>query len=61
METEKVSSRYATIHDWQEDWRIKASEAAQLVAEAEQQKKAIDEAMKRAKGDMTVLLRDIKD
>ena len=62
METEKVSCNHATIHDlFGVPGKIEAREAAQLRAEAQEQKKAIDEALKRAKGDMTVLLRDIKD
>jgi hypothetical protein len=58
---EKVSCNFATIHDWFQEWQIKVRKAAQSSAAAEKQAKGIDEARKRAKGDMTVLLRDVAD
>jgi hypothetical protein len=58
---EKVDSKFATVSDRYEDATIKMRKAAQSSASAETGMKQADEARKRAKGDMSALLRDLAD
>jgi len=60
-EFEKVAAEFATVNDRYEDAVIKMRKAAQASASAEQQMKQADECRRRARGDMSALLRDIAD
>jgi hypothetical protein len=56
---EKVDHRYATLGDFVEDRDIKLRKAAQSSARANAVAIAVDVAMRRAKGNLKTLLRDI--
>ncbi|HYM25283.1 MAG TPA: hypothetical protein VEU08_18830 [Vicinamibacterales bacterium] len=58
---EKVAYEYATLQDLLDDAMIKFRKAAQASAAAEDAMKAVDEARRRARGDMTVFLLEIAD
>jgi hypothetical protein len=58
---EKVDHRFATVHDLYQDATIKLRKSAQAAAIAEKEMQAADEALKRAGGDMSAFLRDLKD
>jgi hypothetical protein len=58
---EKISSKIATVNDRYEDALIKMRGAAKSVAAAEQDMQHADECRRRARGDMTVRLRDLAD
>jgi hypothetical protein len=58
---EKIHQRFATVDDLREDAIIKLRVAAEGSAAANQRMKQADEALKRAKGDGSVLLSAIKD
>jgi hypothetical protein len=58
---EKVDHRYATVNDLIADSNIKLRKAAQSSARANACAIAADVALKRAKGDLNVFLRDIAD
>jgi hypothetical protein len=58
---QKVSCQFATIHDAFEDALIKSRKAHQASAAAEEKMKMVDEARRRAKGDMSKFLRDVAD
>lgn len=58
---EKVDAYYATVNDLQEDAIIGMRNAARASAAAERKMKTVDEAKRRAKWQMDVLLRNISD
>jgi hypothetical protein len=58
---EKVDHAFATVQDLLYDATIKLRKAAQSSAVAEREMKAVDDARRRARGNMTTLLRDIAD
>lgn len=58
---EKVAQEFATIQDLFYDATIKLRKAAQSSAIAEREMKAVDEARRRARGNMTTRLKDIAD
>jgi hypothetical protein len=58
---EKVSSNFATVNDAYEDAIIKMRKAAQASSAAEGKMRMVDEARKRAKGNLSIFLRDIAD
>ena len=58
---EKVDIKYATVNDIFQDALIKMRKAAQSGAAAEKRMKVADEAKRRAKGKMNVLLRNLAD
>jgi hypothetical protein len=58
---EKVDHEFATVQDLLYDATIKLRKAAQSSAVAEREMKAVDDARRRARGNMTTLLRDIAD
>ena len=57
----KVSSIYASVADFEQDALIKMRKAAQSSAAAEEQMRAVDEAKRRAKGNMKKRLIDLAD
>jgi hypothetical protein len=58
---EKVHQEFANINDAHEDAIVGMRNAARASASAEEKMRVVDEARRRAKGKMTVLLRDIVD
>jgi hypothetical protein len=58
---EKVDSAFATVQDLRDDATIKLRKAAQAGTAAERKMKAADEALRRARGNVMVLLREIAD
>jgi hypothetical protein len=60
-EFEKVDSQFGTVSDLRDDATIKLRKAAQSSAAAEIEMKAADEALRRAGGKLTTLLRELAD
>lgn len=58
---EKVDAAFATVNDLVDDATIKLRKAAQSSAAAERKMKAADEARRRARGNMSMLLSEIAD
>lgn len=58
---EKVSAKFATVNDRFEDAIIKMRQAARASAAAERTMQQADECRRRARGDMSKFLRDLRD
>jgi hypothetical protein len=58
---EKVSHKFATIADGRADAHVKTRKAGQAAAAAERKQAAMDEAERRAGGDVSKLLKDVAD
>lgn len=58
---QKVHCKYATVADLEADATIKLRKAAQSSASAERKMKQVDEARKRARGDVSKFIRDLAD
>jgi hypothetical protein len=61
IEFEQVDHKSATVQDGVDDVTIKMRKAAQAAAKAEVRAKQIDVARRRAKGNLTMLLKDLAD
>lgn len=61
LDYEKVHIDAATLRDFDSDTNVKARKSIESSAKLARQMKALDEAIRRAGGDMNTLLRDVGD